>query len=689
MTITLSLPTLWVADLELFVHLGRHFAVLDLINPPTTTAPGLHYILVDANTPLAAIWRAGYLTNGTARVYQCQSTTDAWVGSGVMHPKELIEQIFTFSRPWAEWVKAQTNQQISVIEARDIAAVIIKYAPFPMATLEQLRQQCKVSSWDWKAIINELRQIESKAQLSTTERLRLEIQRYATEPDPIAKALLKSEICSHYRISEKNLNQLVEVINQASSTAAPKLYTAAEFMRLETGGVEWLFPGLLLGRGVTILGGDPGIGKTTLAYDAAVSLLLDEEFLGEKPTKKGKVLFVASDELPCFVQDKLATRGAFAALDWAVLMDWDVSQWQQLEDAIAQLNPTMVVIDSFSSIHNSLDFDENAAVAKHAVSQLEALSNTYGFGCILIHHNNKNRDRKGVSKLRGSSGIGAAASAIWILEGENNSQLRRLSSPKIRSAAPIDLMLKLNPEFGRWEVTSEVDVTTKTCGDRIIELLSKIPENVALCCTEIAGAIGWGREAIYKALQRLSQRGILSVRPSTTDPRHKVYRLAVNLGDTPTTPSEELSNVSPESVVQQEVSDIGQVLDNPIGHQESLDNVIVESVVQLGLEDIGQTLSNVVGHCSQSPESQNDVITAANDIGQTLDNDAGHQGERVDDLDRSAVANQALILSDPLLDAEALEYLTQGWTIGFKRAVYGQLSEEVRSRLWEIVRKLG
>ncbi|MBR8839233.1 MAG: AAA family ATPase [Stigonema ocellatum SAG 48.90 = DSM 106950] len=54
---------------------------------------------------------------------------------------------------------------------------------------------------------------------------------------------------------------------------------------------------------------------------------------------------------------------------------------------IANLNPTMVVIDSFSSIHKSLKFDENAAVAKHAVSQLEALSNTYGFGCILIHHN--------------------------------------------------------------------------------------------------------------------------------------------------------------------------------------------------------------------------------------------------------------------------------------------------------------
>ncbi|MBR8840903.1 MAG: AAA family ATPase, partial [Stigonema ocellatum SAG 48.90 = DSM 106950] len=633
-----------------------------------------------------AVWRAGYLTGGTAQIYQCQSTTDAWIGGGVMNPKELIVQIMTFSRPWAEWVQSQTNQQLSVIEARDIAAVIIRYAPFPTAALEQLRQQCKVPSWDWKAIVNELRQVESKGQLNNTERLRLEIQRYSTEPDPIAKALLKSEICSHYRISEKNLNQLVEVINQASSTAAPKLYTAAEFMRLETGGVEWLFPGLLLGRGVTILGGDPGIGKTTLAYDAAVSLLLDEEFLGEKPTKRGKVLFVASDELPCFVQDKLATRGAFAAQDWAVLMDWDVTQWQRLEEVIADLKPTMVVIDSFSSIHKSQEFDENAAVAKHAVSQLEALSNTYGFGCILIHHNNKNRDRKGVSKLRGSSGIGAAASAIWILEGDNNSQLRRMSSPKIRSAAPIDLMLKLNPEFGRWEVTNEVDVTTKTCGDRIIELLSKIPENIALCCAEIAQAIGWGREAIYKALQRLSQRGILSVRPSTTDPRHKVYRLAVNMGDTPPSQFVELSNVIPQVVEQQGLGDIGHSLDNGVGHQGE-GKLDCQNDLTTIATDVGQLLDNCAGHQGLSIERQSDVTLAATDIGHSLDNCVGHEGESVDGLDMESVTNQVLILSHLEIDADALEYLTEGWTREFKQAVYAQLSEDVRSRLREIVRK--
>ncbi|MBR8837474.1 MAG: hypothetical protein DSM106950_26550 [Stigonema ocellatum SAG 48.90 = DSM 106950] len=238
----------------------------------------------------------------------------------------------------------------------------------------------------------------------------------------------------------------------------------------------------------------------------------------------------------------------------------------------------------------------------------------------------------------------------------------------------------------------------------------KMPENIALCCAEIAGAIGWGREAIYKALQRLSQRGILSVRPSTTDPRHKVYRLAVNMGDTPPSQFVELSNVIPEVVEQQGLEDIGHSLDSGVGHQgesipelsnqvettvttdigHTLDNHVghqgeCQNDVITTTTDIGHTLDNHVGH---QGECQNDVITTATDIGHTLDNHVGHQGERVDGLDRSAVANQALILSDPLLDAEALEYLTAGWTTGFKQAVYAQLSEEVRSRLREIVGKL-
>ena len=50
-------------------------------------------------------------------------------------------------------------------------------------------------------------------------------------------------------------------------------------------------------------------------------------------------------------------------------------------------------------------------------------------------------------------------------------------------------------------------------------------------------------------------------------------------------------------------------------------------------------------------------------------------------IDPEAVVNNATILSDPDIDADVVEYLTADWTLEFKEAVFGRLSEETRNRL--------
>lgn len=73
--------------------------------------------------------------------------------------------------------------------------------------------------------------------------------------------------------------------------------------------------------------------------------------------------------------------------------------------------------------------------------------------------------------------------------------------------------------------------------------------------------------------------------------------------------------------------------------------------------DVTATASDV-GHHSEGIESQSDETLAVADVGQTLDNPIGQQGEGVDSINMESVTNQALILSDPEIDADALEYLT-------------------------------
>ena len=93
-----------------------------------------------------------------------------------------------------------------------------------------------------------------------------------------------------------------------------------------------------------------------------------------------------------------------------------------------KFKPDLVIIDSFSSIHRDPSFDENSSQAKATLYQLEGLLSRYGCPAIMIHHTGKGKDKKGVNKLRGSTAIPAAASMIWLLQGED--KVKTFSMPK-------------------------------------------------------------------------------------------------------------------------------------------------------------------------------------------------------------------------------------------------------------------
>lgn len=187
--------------------------------------------------------------------------------------------------------------------------------------------------------------------------------------------------------------------------------------------------------GVTIIAGNSGAGKTTLAVDLAGAVLMGDEFLGEVTSRQGSVLFVNCDEPHQWGQDKLINRGIAGNVPdekAKVIQDWDVSQWIRLESTVEDMRPTLIIVDSFNGIHNDPNFDENSAQASQTAKKLERLSAKYCVPIVLIHHLGKSKDNKGVNKLRGSTAIAASVSSVLILEGEGTQ--KRLYQPKIRGS---------------------------------------------------------------------------------------------------------------------------------------------------------------------------------------------------------------------------------------------------------------
>lgn len=108
--------------------------------------------------------------------------------------------------------------------------------------------------------------------------------------------------------------------------------------------VRWLWEGRIpLGK-VTILQGEPGVGKSTLAYDLAARVSRGYEMPGDGRAggAPGNVLFFSGgDDLADTVRPRLDAAGADLTRIYA-------AEHEIRPDAVAPLRPTLIVIDPFA-----------------------------------------------------------------------------------------------------------------------------------------------------------------------------------------------------------------------------------------------------------------------------------------------------------------------------------------------------
>jgi hypothetical protein len=183
--------------------------------------------------------------------------------------------------------------------------------------------------------------------------------------------------------------------------------------------VRWLWPSRIPRGAVTVLAGNPGLGKSLLSIDLAARLTR-----GALDGQPGSVLLLtAEDSLAFSVRPRLEAAGADLNRVHVPGHDQDgleqllvlPSQLERLRAHVEALAADLVVIDPLSA---HLDANVNSwkdQEVRQALAPLHALADATGASVLVVAHLNKGQGTDPLNRLGGSIGIPAAARSVLLL----------------------------------------------------------------------------------------------------------------------------------------------------------------------------------------------------------------------------------------------------------------------------------
>lgn len=192
-----------------------------------------------------------------------------------------------------------------------------------------------------------------------------------------------------------------------------------QFTRLQVPGEEFnrVMGGGIVPGSITLIGGDPGIGKTTMLMQVSTGLA----------NHAGRVLYVSGEESTSQIKLR-ADRMGLAAHDLFLLTETNLSDI--LEHA-SQIDPAVLIIDSIQTVYSEESDSSPGSVSqvRECASRLQMLAKTSGTSVFLIGHVTKE------GAIAGPRVLEHIVDTVLYLEGDPFQAYRLLRSVKNRFGA--------------------------------------------------------------------------------------------------------------------------------------------------------------------------------------------------------------------------------------------------------------
>lgn len=206
----------------------------------------------------------------------------------------------------------------------------------------------------------------------------------------------------------------------------PRIRNAADLMQRHFPPTTWIIDGILP-AGVTILSGDPKVGKSYLSLQFAFAVATGcALWNGRRPEKRGRSLYLALEDNDRRMQKRIVgvklDRGApqadMSAFDYAT--DWarGAAGVDEIREYLAANDDCrLVIIDTIAAWRDEDPGRKSAYAHDYAVGQLlRPLCREFDLSIVLVTHNRKATSDDSMQKISGTQGLLGSVDNALILE---------------------------------------------------------------------------------------------------------------------------------------------------------------------------------------------------------------------------------------------------------------------------------
>jgi putative DNA primase/helicase len=191
--------------------------------------------------------------------------------------------------------------------------------------------------------------------------------------------------------------------------------------------IDWLWEGWIARGKISVLGGHPGDGKSTLAASIAATLSCSGTFPDGSGAAFGRTLFLlAEDALDDTLKPRLLAHGADCSAVFAIEAVREpggsdrlfslARHLDQLEEFITANEIALLVIDPITSFMTGSDRNSEGDV-RDLLTPLSKMADRTGVAVIAIMHVGKSSDpgRRAVQRLLAATAFGAIARSVLMI----------------------------------------------------------------------------------------------------------------------------------------------------------------------------------------------------------------------------------------------------------------------------------